>query len=167
MSASCEKEKEEPKTENAELYQLSGQFLIHQPHCGGRAPDPKKVKQDPSYKNKSFVVKKGTANKEDTTIVLAFQTDADGKFSIQLPKGSYCILKAHKNKAFSDFYIENKKPYDRFFSARDEPCFQDWWAKCELSVELSKDTNLAAVTLFNRCFVGENPCMNYEGPMPP
>lgn len=167
MSASCKNQKEEQKTENSELYQLSGQFLIHQPHCGGRAAEPQKVKKNPPYKNKKFVVKKGSANKEDTTVVLAFQTDQEGKFNIQLPKGNYCILKAHKNIPFTIFYSLNQKPYDRFFAARDETCFQDWWAKCELSMELTKDTSLAAITLFNRCFVAENPCMDYEGPMPP
>jgi hypothetical protein len=169
MSAACDRTKKPPKEEaqTEVLFQLSGQFLIHQPHCGGRAPREDKLKQATPYRNKQFVVKKGASNQEDTTVVASFSTDEEGKFSIQLPKGSYCLLKADKNQAYADFYGEKQSPTGQYYQAKEEECFKDWWTKCELTLVLEADTLLPTLKLYNRCFTGENSCMQYTGPLPP
>ena len=153
-----------PKT--TKKYQLNITLTERHPHCGGVAIPSDKDKAPTPSKNATYILKKGSQNKEDLDQLQELKTDENGQISLQLPKGQYCLIKAYKNQSFEGFYEQFKTPHDRFFKVKDKACFENWYQQCDLSFEVDQDTSISHTFNFH-CFIGDHPCMEYKGPVPP
>lgn len=165
LSATCRGPKEEPEKETAPSYMVQFELSILYPHCGGAPPrsEPMPVPLD----QVQFYIKEGTTNSAAKAVRANFTTDDQGLASIQLPKGTYCLIKAYKNQSFEEFYQQKHKKPGPYYSLKDKACFEAWYAQCDLQVEVTEAGVTVIHTFYSQCFTADHPCMEYEGAMPP
>ena len=146
-------------------YTLTVTFQSHRPYCGGAAPTKEQEAgfTDP-IANEVFYIYKDDRPASAVNMVKV-TTDAEGKFSIDLENGLYSVIRADKALPLDEF-IAKKKIIDDFYSYSADSCFETWRNTPDFTIEL---TNAAdeVVTISERCFTGDNPCMKYTGPYPP
>lgn len=97
--------------------------------------------------------------------MIKLTTDAEGTFSIDLKDGTYSIISEDKALPIDEF-IAKKKVVDQFYTYSNDDCFETWRTTPDFTIELSKSAE-EVVTISERCFTGDNPCMKYTGPYPP
>jgi hypothetical protein len=149
-------------------FTVHGKLFIFEPYCGGAAPNHEITKkQNNPYSNQEVFIKPGTENDGTTKGLISVTTLEDGSFEVELAKGSYCLIQAYKNQPFEGFLKQFDKDYDRFYIKQGKDCYENWWKSCDLSFEMTEEGATLEHTFRKRCFVGENPCIEYNGPMPP
>lgn len=168
LSATCNKSKPKEiiKNDNSK-YVVKGQLLIANPYCGGAAPPRDRRNEPIAFGNQEVLIKKGNENTGYIEDVIRIKTNEDGSFELKLPKGAYCLIRDYKNQPFEDFYKAFAKDYDRFYEKKGKECYENWWKSCDLSFVVQDTAIHIGHTFHKNCFVGENPCIVYEGPMPP
>ena len=135
-------------------------------HCGGMRPPKDYVNgyKTTSFKNATFYIKTGDKNSAEEKVVSTFTTDENGNAKVNLPNGSYCIVLAAKNDAYTNFYekITNVDEYTTF----DDECIRDWYLKCDASLKV-KESKTFSFQIHHNCGYGFNPCLKYTGPPQP
>ena len=74
---------------------ISGRVLQTSSYCGGAAPPPELLQELATPKplaNKTLYIKNGTANSNSPS--LPFTSDSEGRFTLALSAGAYCIVEA-------------------------------------------------------------------------
>ena len=144
---------------------LTVTFQSHSPYCGGAAPTKE---QEAGFTNplanEVFYVYKDE-RPASITKMIRVTSDAEGKFSIDLKKGKYSIIRADKTLPLNEF-IAKKKIDGPHYEYSDDACFETWRTTADFTIDLSSPTEEIA-TIQRTCFTGDNPCMQYTGPYPP
>ena len=169
LSATCEGPKtKEASDVNAPQYVVNGKLFIIEPYCGGAAPPrDKRINEAMPFANQELFIKFGNENDANAEGLIPIKTLEDGSFELKLPKGTYCLIRDYKNQALEDFLKQFNKEYDRFYIKQGKECYEKWWKSCDLSFEVTEEGATLEHSFRKRCFVGENPCIEYNGPMPP
>ena len=142
---------------------------VHYPYCGGAEPTPEMEKgfTEP-MKLTTLYVKKGKVNSENSSAIASFTTNGDGNGFLLLPTGEYCIVTEEQVGSFDEFYKPYKKTSaSKSMSYGDENCFKDWYQRPLIKFDVEELNEPIVITQYSRCFVGVNPCANYQGPYPP
>lgn len=138
----------------------------HTPYCGGAAPTEETLAlQNQPQRNTSFILINLTTN-EKTKI----HTDSTGVIRFELPYGKYAIKETYKECTFEEFLIYNQPKANNYIESTQAPnCYEDWWKSYLGEFEVKEDTEVLSLKFQTReaCFVGRNPCLYYNGPMPP
>jgi len=141
---------------------------VHTPYCGGAYPTPEQERGFITpLANESFVIKRGSVNVENEPVVLRVVSNDEGRIEFTLPAGEYVLLNNSKGETFKRFYEQFKKPEGNSVKYGDEKCYREWYEKPELHFIVTEKKHEFAFTRNTRCFVGANPCMIYDGPLPP
>lgn len=144
---------------------LTVTFQSHRPYCGGAAPTKE---QEAGFTNpianQVFYIYKDERPKSITEMV-RLTTDETGKLSIDLKDGTYSLISEDKALPLDEF-IKKKKVEGQHYQYTDDSCFETWRNTPDFTVELSSPTE-EVVTIQEKCFTGDNPCMKYIGPYPP
>lgn len=136
-------------------------FETHTPYCGGARPTPKMAQGSRSpISNQHYYFELEGHEK------IKASTDENGKLSIDLQKGDYLIYSSDKVElSYTEFYNKFKSK-SKFEIEKEEQCFKDWYAGADFKLNIQSDT-VAVFTVKKRCYVGNNKCINYEGPIAP
>ena len=145
---------------------FSIQFQIHHPYCGGAAPTKELADGfNEAMANEVFYIYEGE-RPSSITKMTKVTTDNEGRFKIDLPKGTYSVIRAAKALPLDEF-MELKKIDDEFYTYNDDECFKTWRNTPDFTTQLKKGHVDEIVTINAACFTGDNPCMQYTGPYPP
>jgi hypothetical protein len=162
LPACLSAQKQKPKK-----YTVSGKVTQTSSYCGGARPDEEmllEAAKPKPYAAKVFYIRKGNENSMLKEIILKFETDLNGNFTIQLPQGIYSIIQSGQEKAFelSDY------PSSEFMQV-DGGCLKEWWRKPYYVLGiLEKNIKGLKFNFHKRCFNNSDiPCIDYNGPMPP
>lgn len=144
---------------------LTVTFQSHRPYCGGAAPTEEQSKGfiNPIADQVFYIYK--DERPSSLTKMVRVKTDAKGMFSIDLEDGNYSIISEDKTLSIEEF-IQKKKIEGQFYQYSADSCFETWRTTPDFTIEISNPTE-ETVTLQERCFTGDNPCMKYTGPYPP
>jgi hypothetical protein len=156
-------------------------MLIFEPYCKGAAPEPGSEYQSyvPDRNNRYFIRIFKNNNRlvdETSDSIPGFfsQTDDEGFLHLRLQPGTYGIQLGIKGKPFSEFYRQfNIGSEGDQIKHMGKDCYLNWWKTCEAVFEISSGKHekqfiwLPPVLISKQCFTGVNPCMIYDGPMPP
>lgn len=149
------------------LHSLSGVVTSTRSYCGGAAPSEamlQKFRMPIPVSGMKFHLRKGNTNDLSAKIIGTCTTDAEGKFSIQLPDGEYCLINDERVR------MPDEKQLTANTSLHyGEECQAEWILQCDASFVISgKDLTLDTLRYHERCFVSYlSPCIRYTGPMPP
>ena len=137
----------------------------HRPYCGGAAPNEDQVNgfTDPMANEVFYIYK--DERPSSVTKMVKVTTNEQGKFSIDLQEGVYSIISADKALPIDEF-IEKKKIDGMYYTYSDDSCFKTWRTTPDFTIDLAATAD-EVVTISERCFTGDNPCMKYTGPYPP
>jgi hypothetical protein len=78
-----------------QFYKVSGTVTATYSYCGGARPSDEmlaELNRPKPMAEKKLFVKAGNSNSKNEAIIKSFNTDAYGRFNIELPKGTYCII---------------------------------------------------------------------------
>lgn len=148
-----------------EGYILTGRVLRQRVYCGGARPSKEMLDQLSRlvpYPDKTFYIKKGKTNKANAEVVARFTTDAEGLFSIKLPRGIYSILLEEQLQV-----IDTKK-HTTTNQKIDEDCLAEWWRTPYHILDVQGSFIPPLNFIFtNRCFLNTDiPCVTYTGHRP-
>jgi len=137
---------------------------VHIPYCGGIVPTEEMLNTFAPESNKDFVLTRLDKSYRN----LIFKTDSLGMAYLELVPGRYGIKRAEFfNTDFESFY---KKYSNTNIEGKDrgKECYKKWFEAYLVEFEVSYNSNRKInVTIQEYCFTGQNPCIIYEGPMPP
>ncbi|MDG1330879.1 MAG: prealbumin-like fold domain-containing protein [Crocinitomicaceae bacterium] len=144
---------------------LTVTFQSHRPYCGGAAPtEAQSAGFTNPIANQVFYIYKDERPSSITKMVRV-KTDENGKLSIDLKDGTYSIISEDKALPIDEF-IKKKKIEGDFYQYSADSCFETWRTTPDLTVEISNPM-VETVTIQQKCYTGDNPCMKYTGPYPP
>ena len=144
---------------------LSVTFQSHRPYCGGARPTEEQMGGiTNALANEVFYIYKDE-RPSSVTKMIKVTTDAEGKFSIDLKNGTYSVISADKALPIDEF-IAKKTIVDQFYTYSNDKCFESWRMTPDFTIDLSQAA-VEVVTIPEKCFTGDNPCMQYTGPYPP
>ena len=147
-------------------FTLSGKILIVNNYCGGVAPTQEllnSIREPQPCLEKYFFLKKGEANSAKNPVIDVIHIDSTGSFSVQLKKGTYCVIQDFQTKPLK---LDNYKESENFKFQGDD-CMRKYWSDCYQTIELNQNINDLIITTYKKCFGDGNPCMLYTGPMRP
>ena len=128
--------------------------------CGGARP-PKHVAEEMQkpkpLANKKIIIRKGNTNSQKAKIVAEVTSDAEGKFEVSLPAGTYSFVGAEKTKL-----IIPKNDEHNTYNAE---CLKQNFAKPDGLLTVKEGENKIEINFHNPCFY-KKPCVKYTGPMP-
>jgi hypothetical protein len=148
-------------------YNVSGGVKQTTNYCGGAQISPEMMdgySTPRPYGGKVFYIRKGKTNNLKEPVVLSFTVDTSGKFSFQLPPGTYSIIQEQQLKEIKMSDYTNTQ-----FIDADEACLKNWWIKPYHILEIkNKDISKLNFEFYHPCFITSDiPCLRYTGPMPP
>jgi hypothetical protein len=143
-------------------------IIILEAYCKGVAPQSHEEYNAFRSEPESPFLLTGTTH-DKKQINVDFETDSNGNFNLFLKPGIYCIKRKIKDVDFETFLKEQKSLNSEYLEYGDRECFEKWWNSCDGSFEIleSNKTHNIEIVLKPRCFTGENPCIYYNGPLPP
>lgn len=136
----------------------------HYPYCGGAYPDESEMNNYQPLANTNFVLINFTTNTE--TIV---KSDSTGTLKLNLAPGKYGIKETYKNIPFEEFYEKYYVEGNDQTQAEGKECYRSWWSGLlsEFVIVDSATKIKSDCTIYDACFTGINPCLNYFGSWPP
>lgn len=146
-------------------YLVSGQVQQLKCYCGGAKPPQTLLDRlaiPVPYPQKTFHVRAGNVNSLKAAVVAHFTTDAEGKFALRLPPGSYAIVQDEQLKVLDPARFADNT------HAIDQACLEEWWQKPYSLIEVQA-TDLPPLNFVfqKRCFIDSDlPCIAYTGPPP-
>ena len=135
--------------------QVSGKAEEYHPYCGGAYPSEEDLLAQETpwpLANRTFEVYAG--ERSDTVPVTSFLTDGEGRFTLWLDPGTYCVVE----RGSRDMTIGESDTVDR-------ACLEEWVKGCDkrwtIDVEAGEE--------YDGSFGPVRPCFGpcYIGPMPP
>jgi hypothetical protein len=144
-------------------FQVTGSILETRSYCGGAEPSPELLAQCNTPKGvplAKLYVKKGDSNKEKSTVIDSIFADNEGKFLVNLPAGTYCLVEDWKTKKFV-------LPEGNEMQTVDSTCYRNRYNACDYQLTVT-DKNIDSVKIiFHRNCSWSQPCIDYHGPLPP
>lgn len=152
----------EEVVEQAEGYFLVSGIISHYfPHCGGAYGEGRTVLGG------SIHVRSGSINETKKRVITSAVTLEAGRYFLLLKAGDYCFLEDRKlNRSVVDQYLQAE--HGSFYKKPENDCYEEWFNRCDGFLSL-RDSNILDFDFqrSDRCFVGDDPCLNYNGPYPP
>jgi hypothetical protein len=150
-----------PTVEEKDKFHVKGTIQLISAHCGGAAPTPDmRARERLPYAQPFTTVyfRDGNANYENKTILDSVTSDSVGNFSIDLAKGTYCIVEKYKTYPFK--YPDDKE------ATWDTACYRNNFQRCDFVLDVTKNIDSVKIILAHNC-IWRNPCVkNYHGPRP-
>lgn len=150
--------------DSGKTIQLEVVFKVHIPYCGGIAPTEEMLNTFAPELNKDFVL----TRLDKSYGHLIIKTDSLGKAILELVPGRYGIKRAEFfNTDFESFY---NKQSNISVEGRDrgKECYKKWYESYLIEFDVTETSNRKIDVIIQEfCFTGQNPCIIYEGPMPP
>ena len=144
---------------------ITGSAMVHHPYCGGAAPPPgmENGRLVPMQREVFYLV---LADDSLKTPYKRFEIDDSGFFEIYVKPGKYNIFHEDKMLPFKEFYTIKSQNIPKNSENQDIKCYKDWYNRPNATINTEKDT-IVDIVISERCFVGLNPCLFYNGPYPP
>ncbi len=159
----------EKSRKSGQEFTVSGKITLKERWCGGMAPDPQYLEEFTKvkpYYGKVLYIREGLGNDINKPIVDTITSDKEGKYSIQLRKGTYtAVQQEHLTEEVLTKYTSKTGQ----LRTKDPDCIRAWWDKGVMSFEVKGEdlTNLN-IHIKRACFRPEGvPCLQYYGPYPP
>lgn len=141
-------------------------FQKHRPYCGGMRPsDTMADGITEVMSNTVFYIYEGERPASITNMTKV-TTNEEGQLKIDLKKGVYSVIQADKALPLDEF-IAKKKIEGPFYKYSSDDCFDTWRKTPDFVGEIGRLGIRETVTINEKCFTGDNPCMQYDGPYPP
>ncbi len=144
------------------LFSVSGSVTHTSDYCGGVPPSEGLLelmhKPKPLAEAKVFF-RSGKTNNEKQRIAAAVTCDEQGRFSVQLPKGSYCVVLEEKAVPF-------RAPTKSDHMQCDENCLRENYAACEAVITVGKKANTTIAVNYHRYCAHQMPCCKFLGELP-
>jgi hypothetical protein len=154
----CPKKKKEKQK-----FQITGSIMETRSYCGGAVPSAELLAQCNTPMGVAYgklYVKKGNSNKEKSAVMDSIVADKSGKFIINLPAGTYCLVEDWKSQKFT-------LPDNTEIQTVDSTCYRNRYNTCDYQLTVA-DKNIDSVkVVFHRNCAWSQPCINYHGPLPP
>lgn len=150
-------------------YTVSGTITFSSAYCGGTEPTDEqlwRLAQTRPYANKRFYLKHGTVNTLEKPVIDTINSDAEGRFELQLSAGEYCILQDQQlDRWILDWYDSNQR---NIIFTTDTNCLENWWDQCIVQFTVTdSNVTLSNIHVSRPCFLPEGvPCLIYNGPIP-
>lgn len=148
------------KKKKPATYSVEGTITETSAYCGGVAPSPEQQFPKPYPKaGIKLLVRKGNFNNPEEKIIDSFVSDAQGKFKIALPAGTYTFIEPWKREKY-------KTPQNDRNLTYDTACYRKKYHQPDYTLEVKKkvtDINIH----FQRPCAWTTPCIIYNGPKPP
>lgn len=141
---------------------INGKVQIEHNYCGGAVPPDGSSTWFDTMPNTKFIAFKGSIDSKEK---YEFNTDENGKFSEVMAVGEYQVFYADKINSPEQF-LERKTKTGDFYKSAPTPCFDKWLKTPEFTFVVGQDKDVV-VTINYKCFVADNPCLEYIGPAPP
>lgn len=137
------------------------------PYCGGAPPSPEmEIPRLVPIQNASFLLfsenEDGSRGKELKEI----KTNEEGGSTLYLPDGNYQLWLPTKKLSLEEFIKAESPDKGQFYSYKDKECFQAWREKVDFKFEVKSDSTISLSRPI-RCYTGEHPCLQYDGPYHP
>jgi hypothetical protein len=150
---------------------VNGTVIRYGVYCGGAEPSEEQlaeIQKPQPWSTKKLFVKKGKVNDLSAPVLLEFTTDKEGKFSIDLPPGDYCIVDEYKVKKsnYTGMLKTYKEPTE-LYGAVDKKCLETYFKTPELVFTVSDGMKDLQVVFHDRCSWLGPPCVEYKGSPPP
>lgn len=147
-----------------EIHTFNLQLSIQEytPYCGGEAPS-EEMKNNYAPVSAQFVLI-DSKNNSKTNII-----SNNGLIQLKLKPGRYKLREHFKDISFNEFYVKYVNKDKMYYQNGSEECYKKWWNTNLFEFEIMDTTTVLKMeaTLYNRCFTGNNPCIQYTGPYPP
>lgn len=144
-------------------FKISGVVMQTMSYCGGAPPTREVLDSFNTPKAmpfKKLFIKPGISNKEETPFIDSIITDENGRFSLDLPEGNYCVVEEWKSRHFQ-LPLKNEQ------ETVDSACFRNLYNSCDYQVKVSEKNIDNIKIIFHRPCVYNQPCRSYHGPLPP
>jgi len=141
---------------------LVGHATHYEPWCSGAAPPRGASTRSSPLANADFPVKPGRENAEGEPL-MTIHTDAEGRFSVDLPPGTWCIVDAARGpKRPSQSLAVATAPR----VAGDPQCADELWKACLAVIDTSQPPQgELQLSMFGHCS-WNHPCAPLEPPPP-
>lgn len=148
---------------NNENHNVKIYFSHYYPYCGGAYPTDE---QQNNYVIRNY--EKFALINIDTNDTLFVKTDSVGYLKLNLPQGNYKIKEMYQLCSFNEFLSKYQTNESGYVQSDGQNCYRSWWESSLIEFTITGSTPLQnSVTTADRCFVGSNPCLFYNGPYPP
>ena len=159
ISCFSKRNSKKPETQ----FTITGRLMETRDYCGGAVPTPELLaicNTPAGISMGKLFIKKGNFNKGKSPVIDSIVADKEGKFSIQLPAGTYCLVEDWKAKPF--LLPENDE-----MQTVDSACYKNLYDACDYQLTVT-DKNIDSVKIiFHRTCAWKKPCIEYHGPLPP
>lgn len=146
------------------LYNVRIELTNYYPYCGAASPSEDQLNNYSLCANTTFLLtnkQTGTQNK--------VTTNDEGFLLLNLPKGEYGLKETYKDCSFDEFVTKMRTFEGNYYFDAGLDCYKTWWASNFLEFSIDESTlSIDKQFVFSEaCFTGINPCVIYNGPMPP
>lgn len=143
-------------------HRITIKTTLHRSYCGGMMPTEEQRRgfYSPLNISELYITNDSTVNNIRKRAILKSE---DGLFHVNLEEGDYFIYHPDKLLSLQEFKTKNVKGN---YTQLKEECFHKWQSTPDFYISASQDSTYEKIYR-GRCFVGENPCLNYSGPYPP
>ena len=152
-------------------FTVSGQVFLNAEYCMGVRPTEEMIAELntlKAYPNKTFFIKKGKANLATQKVIGKVKTNPQGKFTIQLPAGTYHLFDTVQLLTPSA-YIKLKGGKDNY-ELSDSVCYKKWQNKPIASFTIkNKEVKIKDINFRIVCYKGDFncECVDFIGPRVP
>jgi hypothetical protein len=144
-------------------FKITGVVMQTMSYCGGAQPTRQildSFNTPRALPFKKLFIKVGKSNKEGTSFIDSVISDGNGRFSVDLQRGNYCVVEEWKSKPF-------QLPLKKENETLDSVCFRNLYDSCDYQFTVS-DKNIENIKIIfhSPCFYNQ-PCRSYHGALPP
>lgn len=148
-------------------YTVSGTVTYSGSYCGGASPTwemEEAAARVKPYSGKWLYIKQGDTNLLETPVIDSVVTDAEGRFSINLPPGEYCMVATEQ----CDREIFSRYRDTRGYARADSVCMEKWWGSCLRQFTVAEaEVKGVDIHYYKACYLPLGiPCLQYSGPIP-
>lgn len=134
--------------------EVSGVVLEVREYCGGAAPAEEilaELRKKRPLAGKKLFVRPGEQNSPSPGVLTEFTSGADGRFSLRLPPGAYCIIEERRKNDWKKFLDAANKAAaaDPSLPKPAESCLRDWWQQCDFVLRVGNQP-LTGVEIISR-----------------
>lgn len=155
----------------SDIFLVNGTVTQSFSYCGGMRPTDEDYYEMTRAKPMSgtFFIRRGLFNDVNEKIIDTIVSDAHGKFSIQLPKGEYCIIGHDRlDSNYVKSILKNHSKPTQYYSAADSNCLYRWLKSPLTYFKLdSVETTSISWDIHHPCSWDDIICVDYFGPLPP
>ncbi len=144
-------------------FKVNGVVFQTYTYCGGAEPMPEvlvELARPRPIIGKTIYIKKGNSNSGKSKVIAKLVTDSVGGFSINLPKGNYCIVDENKTKPLTI-------PKNNQVMKHDVKCLTEQFQKCDFSLNVLNKEVADIQIIYHEYCSWAKPCIHYSGPLPP